>query len=409
MKKRLIDRQNHIFFFALICFSAVLFLCYYNKDVNAINGTMLAFSYKYGFISRGLIGTIYQLLDRVLAADMMNYAAMRRYTQVITGIYYLILFIFYGFCLRKCENESQRKTKYLIVFFTVFAIPMFCAFENFGRLDIYMVMLSLLGAILIIQEKFEFLLVPISAIGVMVHQGYVFMFLNVILILLIYKTLTYHGKKRIKYGVLFLACFGVASGLFLWFEFFSHMNGENIYAEIVARAESICKDGYIHGDVIDHEILGIDLADREWEYHLQNFVELPIFIMFMSPFLVYAVKFFVRLIKNTDNIEDKIKYVFVSIGALTIVPNFILKVDYGRWMFAIVCYYFVVILALLAMKDKHVERELFAVVNGMKEKYLCASISIGYLVLFQPFLAVPICELTVTIARRLNELLLHLW
>ena len=62
---------------------------------------------------------------------------------------------------------------------------MFASQYNFGRLDVYCVMLSLFGAILLIIEKAEWLVVVFSALGVMVHQGNVFMFLNIILILLV--------------------------------------------------------------------------------------------------------------------------------------------------------------------------------------------------------------------------------
>lgn len=49
--------------------------------------TMMAFSYKYGFISRGLIGTIYQGLDKILPVNMMTYQACVGYTLVITMLF----------------------------------------------------------------------------------------------------------------------------------------------------------------------------------------------------------------------------------------------------------------------------------------------------------------------------------
>ena len=84
-------------------------------------------------------------------------------------------------------NQTElcaQEIKYIILFFTIWAIPMFVTEYNFGRLDVYCVILSLLGAIVLISEKVEWLVVIFSALGVMVHQGNVFMFLNIILILL---------------------------------------------------------------------------------------------------------------------------------------------------------------------------------------------------------------------------------
>ena len=52
------NRKIKEFVIAEVLFGALLFLRYYEAWVHRINGTMMAFSYKYGFISRGLIGTI---------------------------------------------------------------------------------------------------------------------------------------------------------------------------------------------------------------------------------------------------------------------------------------------------------------------------------------------------------------
>ncbi len=146
---------------------------------------------------------------------------------------------------------------------TIFTVPMFASHYNFGRLDIYCVFLSLLGAMLLIQGKAEWLLIPISALGVMVHQGYVFMFFNIILVLLMYKILSTEGKERKKYITIFALSLLVACILFFWFELFAHANGNGIYEEIVASAKKLCKNRKIHQDVVDKEILGIDLTGRE--------------------------------------------------------------------------------------------------------------------------------------------------
>ena len=65
------QRERRRFFIVFAAFSVILFFLYYGKRVNKINTTMLAFSYKYGFISRGLIGTVYQFLDKVLPGNQM--------------------------------------------------------------------------------------------------------------------------------------------------------------------------------------------------------------------------------------------------------------------------------------------------------------------------------------------------
>lgn len=404
-------REKKILSFALvwIFFCIPLFLRGYGSKVNEINATMLAFSYEYGFISRGLIGSLYQILDLIIPSDLINYTSVLRYTQIITMIFYVILFTFFILCLFKASKQITEVMKYAIIFFSIWAIPMFVSKYNFGRLDVYCVMLSLLGAILLIVEKAEWLVVVFSALGVMVHQGNVFMYLNIILVLLSYKMLSAEGKKRRKYLILLILSFCVASVLFLYFEFFSHFDGDRIYEDVVATATALCNKGKYHEDVIDHEILGIDLSSRERKFRMQNLVQFPIFIIMMLPYISLTVKLFQRIIKNAKTKLDKFKYVLVAIGAATIIPDLLLKCDYGRWMFAIICYYCVVLLALLAMQDRIVEKELLCLTTELNQKSPLAIVLLIYPIIFQPLYDVAICYVVANWAGKINDLFLHWW
>lgn len=381
----------------------------YAAEVEIINTTSLAFTYEYGFISRGLIGSIYMLVGDIFSINMIDYDCVMVFTYVATMIYFVILVGFFVLCLMKCTKDMRNKTEYLIFFFSIFAVSMFITRYNFGRYDVYCFMLSLIAAILIICEKAEWLVVPLSAIGVMIHQGNVFYFLNIILILLVYKILSYEGKKRVKYAIIFLLSFGSASALFLYFEFFSHGFGPNYYDVIVETAKALRFDGDYHHDIIDHEILGIDLTERELEYRYKNFTELPFFVLFMSPYLVIAFRFFKNLIKSAQTKLEKVKYLFVAIGSATMIPTIILKCDFGRWMFMIIAYYFVVILALLAMGDKLVEKEVANTADKLKKLGPAIVILFIYAAIFIPFKDVTIANSSFNIADMLNTNFLHLW
>ena len=224
---------------AELFFGLLLFLRYYEAWVNLMNGTVLAFSYKYGFISRGLVGTFYQWLDRVLPFDMMRYQAVVNYTLIVTMIFYGVMAGF--FCALPAERSGQ--IRYIILFFTIFMVPFSAAHFNFGRPDVYCLMLSTLAAVLLIKERTQWLVVPIAAVGVMIHQGNVFMYLNIILVLLLYRIFSSSGKRRRYYVILLIASFLVASALFLWFELFSHGGGQAIYDEVVETAPASDQEG----------------------------------------------------------------------------------------------------------------------------------------------------------------------
>lgn len=413
MKEKMLGiiKEKKLIQFAVVwvIFSFILFIKYYDGEVGLINTTMFAFTYKYGFVSRGFIGTIFQFVNYILPFDIMSYKYVFLFVQCSTVLFFLILAVFFGTCLVKCKKNILEELKNVILFFSIFAIPMFISYENFGRLDVYCVMLSIIAAILLVLEKAEWIVVVLSAIGVMIHQGNVFMFLNIILILLIYKAMTYEGERRKKYLILLGLSFGVASSLFLYFELFSHFNGENIEEEIKAVAASLHYAGYFHSDVIDHEILGIDLSSRELQFRVINFVEFPIYLILVYPYIYYGFKFFKNIIKSANNKVQKWKYILVSIGAGTILPDLLLKCDYGRWMFALVCYYCVVMISLIGMGDPIIQTELKEITYSIKQKWPVSVVLLGYPILLQPFLDVEICSISYAIAEKLNNIFLHLW
>ena len=91
--------------------------------MHRINGTMMAFSYKYGFISRGLIGTIYQGLNKILPVNMMTYKACVGYTLIVTLLFYGIVLCFFVFCLKKANIEYLNVMCDIMLFFTIFTVP----------------------------------------------------------------------------------------------------------------------------------------------------------------------------------------------------------------------------------------------------------------------------------------------
>lgn len=392
--------------------SFAMFLRFYDQRVDPYNSTILAFSYQYGFVSRGLVGTVYQFVNKITPFNMISYQMVMRFTLVITLLFHLLLFYFFWVCLRRCKEQYLQNLEYVILFCALLTVSMFFSRRNFGRLDIYMLALSLVAALILMKERpgwIAWLVVPISALGVMVHQGYVFMYLNVILVLLIYKALSAEGKRKRYYLLLAGASFVVASALFLWFELFSHGNGAVIYDEIVTMAGKLSYKGQYHDTLIAHEILGEDLTVQEWPMHLENFIETPIFLFLISPYIVLGVKLMRGIIAQAGTRVEKWKYRIVALGAVTMLPMFVLKVDYGRWFFAVIMYYAVILLVLTAMGDKIVETQLFGLMVRVKEKYSWSMLLLFYPVYFMPFWDVHICVLLKNISNPLNEAYFHIW
>ncbi len=408
-KKKQISR----FMWLLILLSCAIFFLDYDERVLPYNSTILAFSYKYGFISRGLAGTIYQWIDHILPVNMIDYAMVLRFTLIVTLVFYVLFFAFCYQCMKRCQEEYLGRFLYLILFYAVFVVSMFAYKRNFGRLDLYLMALTVIGTMCLIAKKAEWLIVPLSMISVMYHQGYVFMFYNILLALLVYRLLSEKEKKaRIYYGVILLVSLIGCSALFLWFEFFSHTDGVRYVDEIIANAKAMTKpfNGMTYHDtLIDHEILGIDLSDVEYPYRVMNWIEIPFFIAIISPYIVLAVKLFRRILARAQGKTERLKYGFLAIAAGTLLPLFLMKCDYARWVFALISYYCMIFLALVAMGDRIVAEELTGIFTEIKEKYPFAILLLLLPALLTPFWDVHINGLLRGISNPINETFLNLW
>lgn len=408
-KKKQISR----FMWLLILLSCAIFFLDYDERVLPYNSTILAFSYKYGFISRGLAGTIYQWIDHILPVNMIDYAMVLRFTLIVTLAFYVLFFAFCYQCMKRCQEEYLGRFLYLILFYAVFVVSMFAYKRNFGRLDLYLMALTVIGTMCLIAKKAEWLIVPLSMISVMYHQGYVFMFYNILLALLVYRLLSEKEKKaRIYYGVILLVSLIGCSALFLWFEFFSHTDGVRYVDEIIANAKAMTKpfNGMTYHDtLIDHEILGIDLSDVEYPYRVMNWIEIPFFIAIISPYIVLAVKLFRRILARAQGKTERLKYGFLAIAAGTLLPLFLMKCDYARWVFALISYYCMIFLALVAMGDQIVAEELTGIFTEIKEKYPFAILLLLLPALLTPFWDVHINGLLRGISNPINETFLNLW
>ena len=378
-------RNNRLFLIAMAVFMCLLSYRFFVKELSSFNVTLYAFNYSYGFMSRGLIGTIWQGIDYILPGSQMTYDALFTFSLIISIIYVLVLFIFYMVIISKTKEENIDNIRYLIIFLSIFAIPIFATRSNFGRIDLFLFIIVFICLISIITEKAEWICIPLVAVAECIHQGFVFMNINIILVLFFYKIMKREGKERKKYIVYFVLTLVVASIFFMYFEFFSHVDGENIFEEIVSTAKSLSYSGKAYGTMlVQHEILGQGVWMDEWRYHYANFVDVPIFVVLFSPYLIIGIRFLKNLCKGEKNINDRLAYLAVALGALTVVPEILLKVDFARYVFAVFFYYIVVVMCLIVMGDKKTIDTFHMTKEKIKNKIPFAIILIVYPMMFMP-------------------------
>ena len=358
---------------------------FFVKQLSSFNVTLYAFGYQYGFMSRGLIGTIWRGIDYILPGSQMTYEALYIFSMIITIAYIVTMFIFFLAIMRNTDEKNYHNMRYLIIFLSIFAVPIFMTRANYGRIDLFLYIILFVCLICIVKSKAEWLCIPLVIVAECIHQGFVFMNINIILVLFFYKALKNSGKTRAKYITLLICTFLAASVFFLYFEFFSHVDGELIFDEIVTTAKSLSASGKAYGRMlVQHEILGEGVWMDEWKFHFANFVDVPIFTVFFLPYLIIGIYFLKNLVKNKKAIQDKLAYLAVSIGSLTVVPEMLLKVDFGRYVFAVFFYYIAIVMCLIAMKDDYVADELEHTKTVIKSKLPFAIILLVYPMMFMP-------------------------
>ena len=347
IKKSEINR----FILMLSIVDIVLFLTNFQAKFRSYNTTMLALTYRNGFTSRSLLGTIYHGLDRILPVNMIDYDAALIFAEVVT-IFFLLFVIYFSYrCLQMCDNEHKKVAEYLLLMLSIIIVPTFSYPYNFLRVDIFMVWVSMIALLVLAKGKNDWIVIILAALGMMFHQGYVFMYFNVILVAVFYRILSEETNRK-KNILIFVLTFVVGSVLFVWFELLSRANGLEFYDTVRGEAEALSYNGIYHTTLLFHEVLGIDLSASEVKLALANRNEAPIFIILILPYLILLIKFFAKLFKSGAGAAEKWKYLAVALGSLTLLPDFALKVDYGRWMLSFFFYYGAMILFLVLMKDR---------------------------------------------------------
>lgn len=390
--------KNDIWFFiGLGIFSVIGCVYYFAHEMSEFNTSLFALSYKYGFISRGIVGTFWQWLDKVLPFDLMNYYSIYNTNILITSLFFIFIFIL-GILAVKCVSiENKNTIKYLLVFFMIFTIPTFVTRQNMGRIDIYLIMISLICVFLLVIEKVEWLIIPLCGLAMLIHQGFVFTNVNIVLVLILYKALKGNNKK--KYYVLLGLTFVLVSVLFLYFEFARNNVSIEAYNEMVENAKNISPNGDYYKMLFKHELLGQDVYEDESFWHLQNRVEFPIFVVLCIPYILMAIQFFVSILKGLKVRSDIFAYWLVLLGSLTLIPEWILKVDYGRYVYNTVFYYVVLVIALICMKDNLVTTKLNNMKMRLKQISSFTILLVVYPILFMPLYDTEICKLTYNILR----------
>ena len=110
------------FIIMLTIVDIVLFVTNFKGKFRSYNTTMLALTYRNGFTSRSLLGTIYHGINDILPVDMIDYDVALIFAEIVTGLFFVFIIYFSYRCLMLCDSKHKRVVQYLLLLLSIFII-----------------------------------------------------------------------------------------------------------------------------------------------------------------------------------------------------------------------------------------------------------------------------------------------
>lgn len=298
----------------------------------------------FGFISRGFMGSIVGLF--------FPYLTLRNLWWIIACFILLSIFLVSWFCGKIANETIEGHTKainFLVILFCInpASIAFLFYWGNYGRMDLYMIFILIITSYLVIKNKCLWLIPCLCAVGLMIHQGFVFSYFPTILLLLFYR---YIIEKRNCHLVIFAMTLVCSSALFLYLQFAGKMNGFSYEEVIQILMRHTDYTGLAHDEMVKLEYF-TPVLDFVPLYVLKslkiNIIKIIIILFLISPMIGIIIKIW-KFFINEKGKKWILFPVFVLVATL---PKFILTVDYGRDFASIVISLFVLVFSLYAMND----------------------------------------------------------
>jgi hypothetical protein len=260
--------------------------------------------------------------------------------------------------------------------------------ENLGRLETYLLLLSLLVILISFYVNNVYVKYPIIAvigcICVLIHQAYVFLFFPLVLVIMIEDIwASKFKKKNIIMAVVAVICICV---LFLIMQFKSGIYYDNL--------EELMTELNNHAD------FEVDAGPMEAEYFwtiVENFTnnmvpEIPhhlkygfILVSMLIPLWGTYLWIWIYAVRHSSVRSEKAKYVLILLTNLAYIPVFALMNDWGRWFAALFTVGFLNIIVLAWKHDECILNSLNVLGENIKKNPAVFILFVLYISTFEKF------------------------
>lgn len=289
-----------------------------------------------GILALYAIVIVFRFFDRGLIYHAARFSVMQNYNfslLVIFG-YFVMLFLLYFVCLNKVDVKNKKNTYYLIMFSTVFMLPMFLNVNYFGTMDVYAWILLMTQLVCLVLCKMEWMTIPLAFLMTYISPITFFYCETIVLFLLLNK---YLKQKNKKYLVFF--CINSFIG---------------IVSFCVSKMQNTLP------------------TDVQMNLSLKQFA---LMIICLSPYLYWGFLFLKKMSAK----------LFMVVGALpSIVINIYLH-DYARAIFYVFTYFIIIVMCLVVLKDEETIIQLESTKTEIKKWIPLPILVIVYPLLFMTF------------------------
>ena len=355
-------------FFLLLVFSIALQLYRYiqyavHPRVEEWNTQELTMSYRYGFIRRGLLGTITYFLYDVLHIDFLKAVSIVQSLGLI--LFTAAFLIFFWRLLKDNQDKSFCFITLVLISLNVWGFH----FKFYGLLESYMVFLTFLMVYLILKGKAMFLIPILAGLCVMIHEGYPMMFFGVIVSLIIYRfCYEDNDKMKTKYmAVLLFTCI-VIGGLFVYL-YILHPRIENADTELILEnSKKLLKVDQINATSMriiwfdnKQALTGENSDTIMWSgatptiWFLMFILTPVINCIVLSPLIILRIRFWRKIIKNEPGKTRRILLTVCSLMVFLVLPLLIVHTDQGRWFYSVIISE-IILTGALSLMNKNNER-----------------------------------------------------
>ena len=349
-----------------------------------------AVDYSMGLGSRFLIGSILSLfydgfMDRRIA-----------YVFCVVSLVFLIALC--SFMLGKLLNKTKYKAAVALLVAYLWASPASLAsywnVKNFGRLEVYTLLISLVCVSIFLKLRKKWMKYGVLCLGAIIcnaiYQGYVFLYFPILFIVIVCEAYKNEFKKRDLLGgfaVLVSACIS-----FLFFQF-----GTSIVFETQAEFEAaIAAKSNVHissGAIMCEMFMGIS---EVFELLIVPFItgdDFPreifaITMILLTPIVVTGIALYMKCFENFKIKEKNVfknPYFWCAVCQLAILPQFLLNIDWGRWVISIVSVFFFGVLYMVYIEMEEMNHAIALLEEFLKKYYFVAMTIVLYFTLFTKF------------------------